>query len=154
MTDIDDLVYQRLAADGTLTGILTGGVRYWDTLPGEGVTVRSVPAAFDNDGFLKPLGIVKGRGVVPGTGIRDREAQLTSVQQVVEIWLYNDKDAGYVTLKLARDRIYTLLHEKPVTGAWSLTLDQELKLPRAAELGDAVTMRLDYLAIAYKGTLV
>jgi hypothetical protein len=75
MTDVDELVYDRLSADETLLETLTGGVYFSDNLPREGLTQDVVPEA-------------------------------------------------------------------------------QLKLPRAVELGNAVSLRLDYLSIAYKGTLV
>jgi hypothetical protein len=154
MTDVDELVYDRLSADETLLETLTGGVYFSDNLPREGLTQDVVPEAWDDDGFLKPCCVVKGRAVVPTNDIRDTENQLTSFRQVIECWLYDDGDAGYTALKEAANRIYMLLQDRPVTGAFSLTLDQQLKLPRAVELGNAVSLRLDYLSIAYKGTLV
>lgn len=153
MTDADELVYDRLAADETLTDILTGGVYFADDLPGEGITKKTYPDVW-NGVRLKPFAVVRGRGVIPTTEVRDKQAQLTSTNQVIEIWLYDDRDAGYGRLKQARDRIYNLLHERPVTATFALWLDQELKRPRAEELGNAVTLRLDYLSIAYKGSKV
>jgi hypothetical protein len=153
VTDADQLVYDRLAADETLTDILTGGVYFADDLPGEGITKKTYPDVW-NGVRLKPFAVVKGRGVIPTFDVRDKEAQLTSTNQVIEIWLYNDRDAGYTTIKQARDQIYTLLHERPVTGTFALWFDQELKMPRADELGSAVTLRLDYMSVAYKGSKV
>lgn len=150
---VDTLIHTRLAADGTLTGYLTGGVYLSRNLPQRGITIDDVPAAFAANGALKPLAVVKPRSLVGTTDIRDQARQLTSTNQVIEIWLYADGAAGYSTLENAASRIYVLLHERRVAGQFSMTFDQKLYPPRASELGDAGVIRMDFMSIAYLGTL-
>jgi hypothetical protein len=152
---IDSLIHTRLSGDATLIALLTGGVYLSRSLPRRGITRDDLDAAWmdSETGALKPLAVVKPRSVVATSDVKDQTRQLTSTAQVIEIWMYADGDAGFATLESAANRIYTLLQERRVTGTFSLTFDQQLYPPRASELGDAGVIRLDYLAIAYKGTL-
>jgi hypothetical protein len=152
---IDSLIHTRLSGDATLIALLTGGVYLSRSLPRRGITRDDLDAAWmdSETGALLPLAVVKPRGIVATSDIRDQTRQLTSTNQVIEIWMYADGDAGFATLESAANRIYTLLQERRVAGQYSMTFDQKLYPPRASELGDAGVIRMDFQSIAYMGTL-
>lgn len=137
-------VYTRLNADSTLLAIATGGVYQVETLPTEGISREALPGAFGSSGFLNPLVVVRGRDTVPTSALRDANTQYTTATQVVECWLYDDADAGYSALDSMGQRIYALLQETPVTGAFACTLDRVVNGGRAPEMTYALFQRWDF----------
>lgn len=95
-----------MIADATLTAILTGGVYTSAEVGHNGITQDSTPSAFDVNGNLKPTALVKNRELIPDGQVQDFIAQHTSANQVVEIWLYEER--GYTNIDLAKARLYTL----------------------------------------------
>lgn len=71
--------------------ILTGGVYVYEELPPEGITRETVPAAFDANGYLLPIAVVKARMLVADGEVEDLVDQDASTRQVLEIWLYQDR---------------------------------------------------------------
>lgn len=96
-------IYNLLAADGTLTGYLTGGLYGTQTEISRQVT----PAAFDGNKELLPCGLVKQETATPW-GPHDDSGRL-----YVVVYLYERE--GYANIELARKRIYTLLHRQKLT---------------------------------------
>lgn len=134
-----------LTADATLTALLTGGIHAFESLPRNGV--KELSAAWAN-GRMKPLAVVKGRSHVPFGGIKDTQTQFTTSRQIVEIWLYNDGDQKYTTLRSAQDRIFTLLHLKRIAGAYQIRYVSDLIAPDPV-LNNAATIRLEYAVIGH-----
>jgi hypothetical protein len=93
-------------ADATLMATLTGGLYAYGSLGREGLTRESVPAAYDTNGYLKPVGIAKMRPLVHDFEVFDGISQEASARQVVELWLY--QDSGFTAIDAALARLYTL----------------------------------------------
>lgn len=141
-------VHTVLSADSTLLSLLTGGVFNYDSLPADGISRTAYSSAYNaTTGLLKPIVVVKGRGVTPEGSLRDANGQYISVRQVVELWFYADRDAGYTTIKSAADRAYALLQDKGLTAAFNCRLVNSLDSLRASEMQDAVSIRRDYEVI-------
>ena len=132
-----------LAADATLMAVLTGGI--YDFLETRKLGINSVttPSAFAS-GVLKPTALLKGDSETPFGGIADPNAQYITVSQLVSVWLYNDGDAGYAALATARDRIYALLQNSRVVGAFEIRLANIIEGVSVPELDYAALIRADY----------
>lgn len=98
-------IYNALAADMTLTGILSGGVYNWLDTPQ--LSRQATPAAYDQYGEMLPSGLVKPEGATPWGPLPD------GGRVYVVVWLYNQN--GYEPLEAARERLYTLLHRQQLT---------------------------------------
>ena len=97
-----------MEADATLMAILTGGVHTRESLGDEGLARETVPTAFDSNGFLKPCSVVRQRAAVNDGAVDDMQAQEASVQQVVELWFYDD--SGFTNIDSAKARSKVLFH--------------------------------------------
>lgn len=95
--------YTRITGDSTIMALLTGGVYKAETVGIEGISREQTPSAFDANGYLKPCCLVKQRGEIPDGTLLDPIAQVMSVSQVVECWLYQDR--LYTTIDSAGERL-------------------------------------------------
>lgn len=149
MTLTDD-IKTLLAADSTLSTPLTGGLYTFEETKRLGISKQTTPSAFNTQtGILKPCLLVKGRDPVPDGAISDLAAQYASFKQVVEIWVYNDGDAGYSVINTAIARIYVLLHGKRVSLV-PLRWVNGLREQRDAALQYACFARDDFLALSVR----
>ena len=128
MAHEDDFV-TLLAADGTLTAILTGGIYKSGTLGPLGITRGTAAAAFDGNGYLLPCALVKERAVVAIADVVDYNTPLTSARQVVEVWLYQDQ-GSYAALDNARARIFAILQGYMVSDGFEARLAQQFTRQR------------------------
>lgn len=133
-----------LAADSTLMASLTGGIYTNLETKKLGINKVTTPSAFDASSILKPCGSIKDRATVPYGGIADPDAQYITTSQIIEVWLYGDGDTGYAVLQVARDRIYALLQNNRVTGAFEIRLANIIEGVLAPELDNAAVIRCDY----------
>jgi hypothetical protein len=139
----EDEIAAILAADATLTGILTGGILTSGTVGEEGLSRTETPAVFDAAGYLKPVALVRQRGLVPNSQVKDFDEQITSATQVVEVWLY--QDSGYVEIDAAKARIYTLLQGRMLAGTFELDLVNLIERQRdQGALRGASLTRMDW----------
>jgi len=97
-------VYNALAADTTLTGILSGGIYNWLDTPQ--LSRQATPAAYDEYGEMKPSGLVKPESATPWGPLPD------GGRVYIVVWLYNQADVE--PLESARERLYTLLHRQQI----------------------------------------
>lgn len=133
-----------LAADGTLPGILTGGIYKSGTLGPLGITRATAAAAFDSDGYLKPCALVKERAAVSTADAVDYNTPLKSTRQVVEVWLYQEQ-GSYAALDSARARIFALLQGYVVSDGFEVSLAQQLtRLREPGALAGASMARQDW----------
>lgn len=139
----ESAIHVKLTADITLMALLTGGMYYSENMKQIGITRTSVPSAFDSSGFIKPCGVVIGRNVIPIQPIKTPASGYRIVQQSIEVYLYNDADAGYSTLKTAKDRVVTLLDMKTVTNSFAIQLEGEV-IFREIPLNNACAIRIDF----------
>lgn len=134
-----------LDADATLDALLTGGIHQSSTVGPLGITRETVASAFDANGYLKPCALVSQRNRVPTGDVLDFDAQLESMRQIVEVWLYADSSAGYSTLDTAALRIRTLLMGDTLTASFELRLALWLDRQRdTGPLNGAAMERLDW----------
>jgi len=141
-----------LAADATLTATLTGGIYDFLETKKLGINIVTTPSAFNASSVLKPCALIKARSEIPFGGIADPNAQYITISQVVEIWLYSDGDLGYTALATARDRIYALLQNNRVAGAFETRLANIIEGVNAPELDYAALIRADYQVFGRRKT--
>ncbi len=141
----EDDVKTILAADATLSALLTGGVLTFDETGRQGLSRGGTPAVFDaTTGLLMPCAVVKARARMADGAIVDEAGQETSTRQVVEVWVYQDGDAGYSAIDTALARVYTLLHAKHVGDAAVLWAGNTVVRERDPALENASVGRGDY----------
>lgn len=104
MSDAKTTVYERMTADATLLGLLTGGI-YRDT---QLVPNMPAPSPFDAAGRVRPSALVRHEtSTATGPGGRfDRT--------FVQVFFYDS--AGYEVIDAALERARALLHEQRVGG--------------------------------------
>lgn len=133
-----------LLADAPLMAVLTGGIYVYGDLSAEGITRELTPAAFDSNGFLLPIALVKQRSDVPTFEAGDIQAQITSANVVVEIWLY--QNIGFTAIDGAKPGIYRLLQGAVLPDSYEIYLANTLSRQRdTGALQDASMERVDYV---------
>ncbi len=105
-----------LEADATLLATATGGVWSMDEAGRMGLNRTNTPAAFDSSGIIKPCILLRARALVPDFQLRDSNSKYSSARQTIEVYFY--QDSGYSTISTMKSRVYALLHETQVTGAF------------------------------------
>lgn len=139
----------RMEADATLMLILTGGVYESGEVGLEGITREATPGAFSS-GYLRPCALVKQRATVPDGIIEDDIDQDTSVRQVVEIWLYDDR--SFTSIDAAANRIFTLFQGWQPSDAFPVKLINWIDRQRdQGALAGASLARLDFEVFSVKG---
>jgi len=136
-----DTVKTILEADSTLTTAATGGIWTFDQTGRMGLNRTSTPGAFDSDGIIKPCVLLKRRSSMPDGAIADESAQRASYVTMLEAWFYADAD--FTAIETMRDRVYTLLHEKRLTGPFYIRWAGDLRDQRDDDL-DAFLERSTY----------
>lgn len=124
---IEDAIKTLLDADAALVAQATGGIYTYGGIKRLGVTKARLPLAFTDFGQLKPLVIVKARDANRIQGVVSNVAQLASTMQIVEIWFYDDGDAGYAVTETMRESVYTLLHGKRIDNRRVQWLREEVR---------------------------
>lgn len=96
-----------LAADATLTNILTGGIHNGTNV--QEISRQNTPSAFDANKELKPCVLVKAETQTPWGPTRD------SARLYVQFYFY--QRFGYAAIEAAANRVYRLLHRSRPTPA-------------------------------------
>ena len=96
------VIFDTLAADTTLTGILTGGI--YNGLQLSEITREEAPDAFDEFMEMRPCAILKQEAQTPWG------PQPVGSRLYVVLWLYAQRDMQ--AMDQARERVYTLLHRQ------------------------------------------
>lgn len=139
-----------MVADATLMAILTGGVFAYGDVGIDGITRETAASAFDANGYLKTCSLVKQRGAIPDRQVTDTEAQLESIAQVVEIYVYQRR--GYDQIDLALARLFSLFYGYRFADSGELarinTLD---RLTDQGVLKNASLARVDWLVNSVQG---
>lgn len=136
-----------LMADGTLTGLATGGIYLYSALGMEGFSRASgsCAAAWDSTtGILKPSIVVKGRDMIPDGQIHDWYAQYASARQVIEIWMYVDGNGNAATLESMASQVYKLLQDQSTPALPPMHWVTEIEDFRDPTLDNALLLRHDY----------
>lgn len=153
MADFAALADTLLSADGTFSGLMTGGIYTYADTGALGISERSTPAAFsDTTGALLPCCVLKNRAAVPFGGLHDVTTVYASYRQVLEVWLYADAAAGYSTLETARLRAHVLLNEAQLTGSFNVAWVNGLNDMRDEALQNACFVRDDYQVYSYRSS--
>lgn len=135
------LVRDWLNNDATLSAILTGGVYVFDTIPTEGINRTTMPSAYGVNGLLLPVGVVKGREVLPFGNIRDTQAVYQTVRQPIEVYLYCDRAGSSATLASACDHIWAISHS--YAGLFRLLYRSQV-LSRDNTMNNALMIRMEF----------
>lgn len=133
-----------LKADATLVGIATGGIWDLDQAGRLGLNRSTTPAAFDQDGRMKPSVLLKVRSTRP-EGLAD--GKYTTTREVLEVWFY--EDAGYTSIETMRERVFALLQAKQLAGTFQVRWAGDVCGQRDTEL-DASVERSEYSVIGRK----
>ena len=103
-------IHAVLSGDGTLTGLLTGGV-HKGTVVHE-VSRQNTPGAFDANKEILPTALVQQESLVPMSPF---EPYPDGARLYVLVHLY--QRFGYETIEGARKRVYELLHRTRFNSA-------------------------------------
>lgn len=148
MSDYPSLIKTRLTGDAPLVALLTGGVHLWTDLPADGIKPSSFASVYINGKKLKPLCVVRGRSSTP-FGPKLRRDQFRPMRQAIEIYLYDDRDAGFATLKSAVALIHADLEQKRVANSWKILTTAAPFEYRDTDLNNAVALRIEYTVIGH-----
>ena len=104
MTTLREAVIDLLQADGTLMGILTGGV--WERRE---ISRTLTPSVYTASGAMKPCAVVTVEATSP---LGPAEFDFETV--FFQVWLYEETGNHYASIDPARDRVRALLHRQTV----------------------------------------
>jgi hypothetical protein len=108
--------FNQLSNDAEFMSYLPGG--FYDVAEVGEIGRQTTPGAFDEKKELKPCGLLRVRGASPLPPYRH------GARQDIEIYFYQRH--GYANIEAARERAYTLLHDKRLTpegetrGCWQI----------------------------------
>lgn len=109
-----------------------------------GISRGATPEAFDADGYLQPCALVKQAGEIPDGNVKDYDAQLLSINQRVEIWLYQDQ--GYDAIDAAASRLFVLFQGHQFDDTYEIYLANNLDRQRDnGALDGAAFRKLDWV---------
>ncbi len=135
-----------LTADTTLMAILTGGIYDVETSGRLGIHFKNpdTSSAFDaTTGQLKPCAMVRSRDQIPSKDIKDAKEQVTSYDQIMQIWIYQEA-GGVAEIENAKNRILKLIQQKIIDyGFFDLTATDEGR--QAEDMNGASFIRLDFM---------
>lgn len=108
-----------LAADATLQGIFGALIVTYEALGDLGLNRTGFPTAFDADGEVLPILIVRDRQANSTYAMRGESEQIESYVQAVEIACYTSRvnNTGDAILETGLARVYTLLHDRNAGSA-------------------------------------
>lgn len=147
-TDIKTVLDADSGAGGVAT-LCTGGVISWQALGPQGVTPDTLAAANAYDpatNKLRPLVVVKEGNRSPTGQIMSDDAQKADWREVVGLWVYDDRDAGFSTIQTVITRLHTVCHGKRAGGLlmrYAFTLNPD----RDPALDGACFMRYDVAVV-------
>ena len=119
MTTFSDAVKTVFDADtgtGGISTLATGGIYTFEGTKRLGLSRIDTPNAWDSNGILKPSIILKDRDQVRDNGVLEDPGQVVSFREVLEVWYYEEGEAGYANIESMRNRAFKLLHGKKVSS--------------------------------------
>ena len=141
---IEGMFLNYLQGDAALVAIATGGIYAFSSLGHQGIHRDSTPAAYDVDGYLLPILIIKARSPIPNPAIMDPEERVIGLTRVVEFWMY--QWVGYDLIEVMDNFLFTLLQNHkfpdyyPINWMYTTGL-----LTDPGSLNGASMMRSDYI---------
>lgn len=147
MTLLSDL-QTTLQADGTLTGLLTGGIYTSTELGKMGLhpdnSVCADAWTLVNDfQTVQPCMVIRQRSAVPTYDRVDNKTQVVSIAPVIEMYFYDEN--SFTTIEQARDRVYAMLHANGISDVGRFALINRLIDLYDPEVFDAALLRDDYM---------
>jgi len=115
-TIVEELFVAYLESDTSLMALAIGGIYPYTSLPNEGVNRGSTPAAYDSDGYLLPIIIVKARAPIPDTRVADIKEKVVGVNQAIECWVY--QEMAYDIIEAILNRLFMILHGYKFPEYW------------------------------------
>ena len=115
---LEDEVKAVLVADTVTRTTATGGIYVYEQLGRLGINRTITPDLFDADGLLRPNIIIQGREEQRVDAIVDPIQNEQSMRMVLEIYLYDDSDSGYVNIDILRNRVFNLLNLQSVNNTY------------------------------------
>lgn len=113
---VEEMFTAYLESDATLMALAEGGIYPYTSLPNPGISRDTTPEAFDSDGYLLPIIVVKARAPIPDSRVADIREKIVGVNQATEFWLYEAD--SYATIDLMLTRIFNILHGYKFGGFW------------------------------------
>lgn len=149
----ETVLVAKCKADTTLVALLTGGIFANSALPETGLDRNSTATktAFDSNGYLKPVLVVRAREGRVSNELVDVAAQYMTTRQPVEFYFLADASAGYTTITSARDRVRILLNLRGVSGAYLARLIDYQEGIRDTTLNNACLHRDTYEVSGFIG---
>lgn len=132
-----------LTANTALMAVLTGGVVVHGNLTPEGITRATVSTAFDANGVLKPIAVVRQRDLTPTFGVSDYDTYEFSTRRMVEVWLY--QAIYYDQIDLAAPLVLSALTGKLIGNSYELEFAFVMDRMRdTGALNGASAVRIDF----------
>jgi len=113
---IEELFVSYLESDAALMALVAGGIYPFTSLSNEGITRDSTPAAYDSDGYLLPIIVLKARAPIPDTRVADIKERTVGVNQAIECWIY--QDMAYDIIDKILVKLFDLLHGHKFPNFW------------------------------------
>lgn len=104
-----------LKSDAPLVADTPGGIYAYTSLGRVGITQEEMPEAYDSDGYVLPLLVVKARAPVPLVGMGDEIEKRTAQLQFIECWMY--QWVGYDRIEVIDNHLYRLLQYHKFNGS-------------------------------------
>lgn len=141
---MEDAIRDYLVTFSSLMTLLTAGIVTFDETGRNGIGRTSTPSLFSGV-RLQPCGLVKERTLSVLGQIGDTAANVVSARGFIEIYLYNDGDAGYATIKSAKEILYDALNGRFITGAGFMRWQIDIDDMHDSSLNNAASVRSDYM---------
>ncbi len=151
MSSVESVFATRCLADAPLVALLTGGIYANSSLDENGINRDTKPAAYDSNGYLKPVLVIKSREARVTNELVDVKEQYTTTRQPVELYFLADASAGYTTITSARAITRGLFMFKGVSGAYYARLINYLEYIRDDLLNNACLHKDVYEVSGYIG---
>jgi hypothetical protein len=142
-TTAEGMLVSYLAADSSLLAVALGGIYAYTSLGRMGINRDTTPDAYDEDGYLLPIVVVKTRSPLPNRDLYDEREKIVGMSQSVEFWIY--QMVGYDQIELITNHIHRLLQGHSFVGYWPMNwIYTTGSLVDAGSLNGASLVRVDF----------
>jgi hypothetical protein len=141
-----------LIADSELMSILTGSIYTDEEVGIEGIRRGDgspTENAFDADGILKPMAVVRQRGENPYSDVRFQRDKMTATSQAVEIHFYEFR--GHSEIEAAAHRTYEILEGERLDRSYPLVwLGDSPPFPDTGPVANSTSVLQEWQVITVK----
>lgn len=142
-----------LKDDEALVADTPGGIYAYTELGRVGITRETMPQAYDDDGYVLPLLVIKARAPVPTSGMSDEVEQRTAILQYIECWMY--QWVGYDRIEIIDNHLYRIMQYRKIQGftnfAWNFSTGPQQD---NGSLNGASVMMKDFMIRSVKKPMV